>query len=325
MQTVAHGLLPHQVNAFAPSQEAFIPQTCTQALRCKRINKGHRMGTLEKEYSGWNTDSHVNTFDVWSRLGSLEFQFKWGAFIENRMLIETIKKATGPIRMLEVGCATGATVRWLKSNSLTQRVQYTGIDISEQAISTAKKNHPGYDFRVVSPDFLAQQTENYDLVFSRDTVMHQTDPNKFLDELLKVTGKTLILRLRTRDNGPTEWNVDLSCQQHYDGFWMPYIVINTDDLISRLLASNKISQIELNKSYEVLGGQNYRFLPKDLYFTSAGGAETSVRISCSETNANPGRKPEITVSTLHEGQQLIRSSTLKRGFFSVLRGLGIRL
>lgn len=108
-------------------------------------------------------------------------------------------------------------------------------------------------------------------MFSRDTILHQTGPYEFLQELLSVASKALILRVRTRDVGDTVLDVERSCQMHYDQHWMPYIVLNTDEFIDFLKKDKRVSKVTLNRSYEILGGQNYRYLPKDLYFSSAGG------------------------------------------------------
>ena len=71
---------------------------------------------------------------------------------------------------------------------------------------------------------------------------------------------------------------------HYDKHWMPYIVINTDELLDFIINVRKPASIRINKSYEILGGNNYRYLPKDLYFSSAGGAETSILIDFKRLN-----------------------------------------
>ena len=52
--------------------------------------------------------------------------------------------------------------------------------------------------------------------------MHQTDPLKFIKNLIDITEKYLILRLRTRDVGKTEFNYKISCQKHYGNNWAPY-------------------------------------------------------------------------------------------------------
>lgn len=138
--------------------------------------------------------------------------------------------------------------------------------------------------------------------------MHQDEPLKFLGKLIKYASRFLILRLRTRDNGETNWNVNQSCQMHYDKYWMPYIVINIDELIDFIINLREPTSIKINKSYETLGGNNYRYLPKDLYFSNAGGAETSILIDFERLN-----KKETIIETTRrlEGQQFLQRNRLK--------------
>ena len=150
----------------------------------------------------------------------------------------------------------------------------------------------------------------FDYVFSRDTVMHQEKPFMFLEELIKCANKGVILRLRTRDSGKTDFNFKNNCQLHYDNYWMPYIVINIDELKDFLKKKKIVNSIEINRSYEVLGGNVNRFLPKDLYFKSSGGAETSIFLKIDKTKKNNYLK--IIKTDLIEGREKIRSAIIKR-------------
>ena len=67
----------------------------------------------------------------------------------------------------------------------------------------------------------------------------------------------MIIRLRTRDHGETEFDISKSCQMHYDKFWMPCIVLNIDELISYFKNNNNVVKVTMNRSYEVLGGVNF--------------------------------------------------------------------
>ena len=51
-----------------------------------------------------------------------------------------------------------------------------------------------------------------------------------------------------------------------------------DELIDRISTHDDVKRIIVGRSYEVLGGHNFRILPKELYFTDAGGAETALFI-----------------------------------------------
>lgn len=261
-----------------------------------------------KNFVGWNTASHMNTFNFWNSYSNRTFNFSYGNFQENRFLIETLKNDEVK-SVVDVGCATGTTYRLLKNNFKYNDFLYKGFDISEvaiqQALSIYKKE---LFFSSNKYDFKDLKIGERDIIFSRDTVMHQEEPLYFLEKLIKYTSRYLILRLRTRDEGKTIWDVNQSCQMHYDRYWMPYIVINIDELIDFIINIRKPAFIKINKSYEILGGNNYRFLPKDLYFSNTGGSETSMLIDFKNTNE---KEPIINTTKKLEGQQFLHKNRIK--------------
>ena len=229
-------------------------------------------------YIGWDTVSHSKEFDFWNKKCNLDFNYRYGCFSEQQYLLEASKIINNP-EIVDIGCATGTTYRFLRNKIEASEFSYKGIDLSIQAIERARSLYP-------EVNFLKSNGENpieilrskSDIVFSRDTILHQENPYEFIDQLLEITKRFLIVRLRTRDHGETEFDISKSCQMHYDSFWMPYIVLNVEELISHIKKNNNVVKIKINKSYEPLGGHNKRFLPKDLYFKKTGTAETSMMI-----------------------------------------------
>lgn len=243
------------------------------------------------------------------------FDQLYGCFIENQYLLEA---ATKPdiATMLDVGCATAPAYRYLKRNGLNGKVKYLGLDLSGPAVTRAQSIHPEARFEVTAGDPLVSKfPERFDLVYSRDTVLHQESPYTFLDDLLAVTGKVLILRLRTRDTGETCFDVESSCQFHYEQFWMPYIVLNIDELLDNLKGNERVRKIRFNRSYEVLGGNNQRFLPKNLYESATGGAETSLMIELGEPVADDFC--EVIVDNVLEGHNWLRGHKWRLRFLSL--------
>ncbi|MDC1051146.1 methyltransferase domain-containing protein [bacterium] len=261
-----------------------------------------------KNFMGWNTASHLNTFNFWNSYSNRTFNFSYGNFQENRFLIDTLRNNEVK-SVVDIGCATGTSYRLLKNNFTHSEFEYAGFDISEVAIQHAYSIYkkPIF-FSSNSHDFKDLDPSKRDIIFSRDTVMHQDEPLKFLRKLIKYASRFLIIRLRTRDNGKTNWNVNQSCQMHYDKHWMPYIVINTDELVDFIIKVRKPASISINKSYEILGGNNYRYLPKDLYFSSAGGAETSILIDFKRLN---NKETIIKTTKRLEGQQFLQKNRIK--------------
>ena len=71
---------------------------------------------------------------------------------------------------------------------------------------------------------------------------------------------TVVIELRTRDIGKTNLDVSNSCQL-VDNVWVPYIVLNYQELKDFLLKNESIknSKITLNREYTILGGKNGRY------------------------------------------------------------------
>ena len=271
---------------------------------------------MNKSYIGWDTQEHNDHFGFWNKLTNFEFNFRWGSFYENAILVDSIKNGES---LLEVGCATGSTVKWLKNNKILSKIQYLGVDISNNAIIESKKIYPGVEFKKIELGKLEDFYNSFDFVFSRDTVLHQENPYEFLGELIKCTNKKLILRLRTREIGNTELDISKSCQLHYNKYWMPYIVLNIDELIKFLSKYDCIEKITINKNFEVLGGKVHRYLPKDLYFEEAGGSETAIIIDIDKHKNF--RKKEVVIDNQIEGRDLIQKNILKRLISLVLNKL----
>ena len=70
-------------------------------------------------------------------------------------------------------------------------------------VKYCKKKYKDHKFLKTLPntDLYKKFNKKFDLVYSRDTVLHQTNPFAFLNNLINLTGKFLIIRLRTRDVG----------------------------------------------------------------------------------------------------------------------------
>jgi len=235
-------------------------------------------------YDFWNKKAHYRRFNFW--LGFRNFYFNWiyGNFQEQRYLLKKINAINKRgISIIDIGCATATTLRFLLNNNINN-FSYTGVDLSSGMIKYCKMKYKKHKFLKTLPNinFYKKFKKKFDLVYSRDTVLHQTDPFGFLNNLINLTGRFLIIRLRTRDVGKTELNYKKSCQKHYGNNWAPYIVINTNELLSFLKKYPKISKITLNRSYQILGGVNERYLPKDLYLEKTKGAETTILIEKSE-------------------------------------------
>jgi 2-polyprenyl-3-methyl-5-hydroxy-6-metoxy-1,4-benzoquinol methylase len=229
------------------------------------------------ETEAWGDPEHAKVFDYMHGMPDYILKKHYESFSEGRLLKNFVPLSRKG-KLYEVGCATGELYRYLRNNR--SDLSYQGFDISEPAIDRARQKYPDGNFYKVTDGFdeILQKYDRPEVVWCRDVLLHQEDPFTFLDNLIKLAKEAVIVRLRTRDIGATELNTEISCQLHWDKFWVPYIVLNTDEMIRKIEAHSDVSKVTICRSYEVLGGHNFRVLPKDLYFTATGTAETALFI-----------------------------------------------
>jgi len=235
----------------------------------------NRQNVSEKE--AWDDQTHAEHFDFLSTEPNWILKKHYESFGEGKLL-KKWKPNNGRGVLFEIGCATGELYRYI--HNYHRDLDYKGFDISQPAIERAKQKYPDGDFHklISGLDEIVESFGQPEAVWCRDVVLHQKDPYLFLDKLIDLAKEALFVRLRTRDVGETEFNSNISCQLHWDKYWVPYIVLNVDELISRIEENKNIKLLVIHRAYDVLGGHNHRFLPEDLYFTSAGTAETSLFI-----------------------------------------------
>lgn len=241
-------------------------------------------------YFDWQNPRHARHFDERSRLGRAALVRNYESFNDVRLLAERLSSPYS-VGLLEVGCATGEFFRYLRSRFPS--VEYTGMDVSQTALRRAGEKYPQARFFAADP--ARSVLENLQAagirgrpswVYSKDVLHHQVDPWGFLAQLLDAAEKGVVLRTRTRERGPTVLDPEWSCQYHYDG-WMPYIVLNTEELTGFLLRRRPEAEVAVLRNPMVLGGRENRFLPKECYLPETGTAETAVAIDFEA--GHPGR------------------------------------
>jgi SAM-dependent methyltransferase len=222
----------------------------------------------------WKSDLHITAYDSKMFFPSFLLDGIYGILNEFRLIERFIPK-NGRARLLEIGCATGELHRYFKR--AFPRVAYTGADVSDVAVARAQEKYPDGDFVVT--DFALSQVKDSapDYLLARDVVLHQERPFEFLELLCSIPTKGLFVRLRTRDRGASVLDVEKSCQI-LSGTWIPFMILNCDELVERLRSLDRVARVVMVKNYMPLGGKHHRYLPKDCYLESTGTAETALYI-----------------------------------------------
>ena len=230
------------------------------------------------------TDKKLNNHYVYLHkyLNDYLFNLKFGSYYSSKLTLKYLNEFKN-YNLLEIGIGAGNFLRLLKINKISNH--YTGADINENYINLAKKIHNYKDFYITDKNLEKNLEEKYDIVYSRNVALHQTDPYFFIDNLIHKTKNILIIELKTRDKGETILDTNYSCQI-VDGVWIPYIVLNLDEL-KDFLSNHKLCQnsdVTINREYTILGGKNLRHLEKSLFEKETGGANTTLTISLNSKN-----------------------------------------
>ena len=245
-------------------------------------------------YAAWSKTSHAKTFNVWAGLSLKELRKLYESYNEIRLLLENKDSINGKT-FVEVGCATGELYRYI--NHYHSQFDYYGFDISQVAIEYAKQGNTHGKYFITDTE-LSNLNETLEetpaVLFARDVVLHQTDPFDFLAKLISIPDEAAILRIRTRDKGETVLDPEISCQWHY-GMWIPYMVLNIDEVVDRIKSTVNFKTIYILKSYHQLGGYHSRYLPKECYYPETGTSETALYIQLVKEKVS---KPKIITECL---------------------------
>ncbi len=251
-------------------------------------------------------------------MSSNYFRYVFSSFEENKYLLN-YQSVKNEFTILDYGCSSGYLKRFLNF-FYGKNYTYNGYDISKESVNLAKKLYGEENF--FSEDEYLQNDDlrkkKYDIVYSRDTVLHQKEPWKFIDELVSKVKKKLILRLRTRNKGDTILDIQNNYQVYANESKIPYLVLNYNELIQYLKKLN-FKFIVTNRSTTILGGKYNRYLDKSLYLEETESAETSILASF-EKNLN--QKNLIETHNL-EGHKYLKEKYFKTLFYKVLNRLKI--
>ena len=110
------------------------------------------------------------------------------------LVFEEIKKhLKDNIKILDLGCGNGYISSKIYSYVLKKgyKVDYTGIDFSEEGIEIAKIHSPRLNFNVANlNDYEIEK--NYDIIFLFDILEHLSNPHKILKKAIEC-GKIILI------------------------------------------------------------------------------------------------------------------------------------
>jgi len=98
---------------------------------------------------------------------------------------------TGARSVLDAGCGEGVVYRAMRKRGFAG--EWTGIDVSADAIDYAKQQSPEATWLVGSVLEMPFPSKNFDLVFSSQVLEHLQEPEKALRELVRCARQWLLI------------------------------------------------------------------------------------------------------------------------------------
>lgn len=131
--------------------------------------------TLAKNY--WNTKVYIDTSIVFSLDTKNSFWMK--------ILREEAKNAK---RTLDVGCSDGSRLTHLNT-----KAKLFGIDYSKNAIAVGQKKYKNIKLFFGDAETIPFADSYFDLVYTAYTIEHLVNPEKVIDEMIRITKKNGLL------------------------------------------------------------------------------------------------------------------------------------
>lgn len=195
--------------------------------RRERFSQDQRIG---RDQAAWSQENVIQYYAL--NRNRMEDLYE----SEKRYLCEYAGQAGA---VLDIGCAEGGFFGIL--SQLNKDIAYTGVDISKNMISSARKTYKNAAFKLIDGEHLDFPDDSFDLTICFG-VLHMTESwRQLLKEAWRVTGKRLIFDLRIVQDGGIS-DRDRSYQRlEFEGKWdgvskVPYIILNNNEAFKYISA-----------------------------------------------------------------------------------------
>jgi len=163
--------------------------------------------------------------------------------------------------LIDIGCAAGGFSQIL--TSIEPTIDYTGIDLSEELISIAKKQYPDHRFEVIDASKkLDYPNQSFDLAQAWGVTVHESDYKELINKAWKITKKVLIFDMRLQSHGVEILDQNICYALNPSGYKNYYIIPNAALFLSFLMQLKP--NPKLIEFYGYLGKpNNFVHLPDD--------------------------------------------------------------
>jgi SAM-dependent methyltransferase len=148
---------------------------------------------------------------IWDKLYSKRLHFSIWPWSDLVSACSKYFQFNKKLKVLEIGCGVGANVPFF----LSKNCNYTGVDISKNAIEFLKREYKSERLNFIHCDYInLKATEKFDLIIDRGSI---TSGNSY-DKIIKIINK---INMDLKDNGK------FICIDWYSKKTQSYKILNT--------------------------------------------------------------------------------------------------
>ncbi len=152
------------------------------------------------KYSNRGADYHyrqINKFNLRLLNSYTLARYEKQTEIVYARLKDQIKGNSASLNVLDMGCGDGVLLYMLKKRYPANALNVFGVDLSEQALKTAKTKIPEGIFTCASVYDTPFEAGFFDLVISSDLIEHLQEPGRLLKEIKRVAKENALIVVGT--------------------------------------------------------------------------------------------------------------------------------
>ena len=142
------------------------------------------------------------------------------------------------VKVLDLGCASGGFFNIMRT--LEPTIDYTGIDIAEPSIDTARQKYPEAKFLVTNGLQIPFNDNEFDLVHCTGVLVIEPRYREILKEMYRVSNRFVLADMRLLKNAEVAADQERSYYKiqfegEYEGATVPYVVSDADQVVNSIL------------------------------------------------------------------------------------------
>ena len=138
-------------------------------------------------------------------------------------------------KVLDVGCASGGFFNIMRS--FEPHIEYTGIDLSEQAVALARERYPEARFIVTEGFSLPFEDNTFDIVHCTSVFNNEPNYQGMLEEMYRVSNRLVLADIRLLKGIGNQRNSVYNIR--FNGAdveaTVPYVVNDADEVVNFIL------------------------------------------------------------------------------------------